>query len=55
MFEAIKHPVIRLKRVEFGPIRLNGVPRGKYRHLTQDEIKELREAALQTHKVQKGQ
>jgi 23S rRNA pseudouridine2605 synthase len=55
MFEAIKHPVVKLKRVEFGPIRLNGVPRGKYRHLTQEEIKELREAALQTHKIQKGQ
>lgn len=55
MFEAISFPVIKLKRIKFGPIFLTGVPRGKYRHLTSDEIKELQNAALQTHKVQKGQ
>jgi len=46
MFEAVKHPVIRLKRVMFGPQGLTGLPRGKYRHLTPQEVKELQEAAL---------
>ncbi|MCD1260172.1 rRNA pseudouridine synthase [Paenibacillus athensensis] len=55
MFESISFPVIKLKRIKFGPIFLTGLPRGKYRHLTPGEIQELRDAALQTHKVQKGQ
>ncbi|MBP1988934.1 pseudouridine synthase [Paenibacillus eucommiae] len=55
MFEAVSFPVIRLRRIQFGPIFLTGVPRGKYRHLTVNEVKELKEAALQTHKIQKGQ
>jgi 23S rRNA pseudouridine2605 synthase len=55
MFEAISFPVIRLKRIKFGPIFLTGVPRGKYRHLTPNEINELKEEALQTHNIQKGQ
>jgi 23S rRNA pseudouridine2605 synthase len=48
MFEAISFPVIRLKRIKFGPIFLTGVPRGKYRHLTPNEIKDLKAEALQT-------
>jgi len=55
MFEAVSFPVIRLKRIKFGPIFLTGLPRGKYRHLTPAEIKELQGAAHQTHKIQKGQ
>jgi 23S rRNA pseudouridine2605 synthase len=55
MFEAVSFPVIRLRRIKFGPIFLMGVPRGKYRHLTLNEIKELKDAALQTHNIQKGQ
>ncbi|MNI34403.1 Ribosomal large subunit pseudouridine synthase B [compost metagenome] len=55
MFDAISFPVIRLKRIKFGPIFLTGVPRGKYRHLTPNEVKELKDAAAQTHKIQKGQ
>ncbi len=55
MFESVTFPVIRLKRIQFGPIFLTGVPRGKYRHLAPDEIKALKDAALQSHKVQKGQ
>ncbi|TVY11572.1 pseudouridine synthase [Paenibacillus cremeus] len=46
MFDAIHHPVIKLKRVQFGPIQLSGVPRGKHRHLTPQEVEELREEAL---------
>ncbi|UJF31178.1 pseudouridine synthase [Paenibacillus hexagrammi] len=55
MFEAISFPVIKLKRIKFGPIFLTGLPRGKYRHLTAGEVKELVEAANQTHNIQKGQ
>lgn len=55
MFEAISFPVIRLKRIKFGPIFLTGLPRAKYRHLTPKEVEELRNEAIKTHNVQKGQ
>ena len=44
MFEAIGHPVVKLKRVQFGSIFLQGIPRGKFRHLTQSEVNELKMA-----------
>lgn len=53
MFEAIRYPVVRLKRVQFGPLALGGLPRGKYRRLTAEEVNELRQSALQSHNVQK--
>jgi 23S rRNA pseudouridine2605 synthase len=53
MFDAIQFPLIKLKRVQFGPIALTGVPRGKFRHLDPKEIKELTDEALKTHKIQK--
>lgn len=53
MFEAIKHTVIRLKRIRFGPIFLEGLPRGKHRELTAQQVNELRQSVLQTHKIQK--
>ncbi|UUZ79495.1 rRNA pseudouridine synthase [Paenibacillus sp. P26] len=57
MFDAIHHPVVKLKRIQFGPILLAGVARGKYRHLTPQEVKELKQHALEagkgrTHKIQ---
>ncbi|MGG1515187.1 pseudouridine synthase [Paenibacillus oryzisoli] len=55
MFEAISFPVVKLKRVKFGPIFLTGLPRAKYRHLTPKEVEELRNEALKSHNVQKGQ
>jgi len=45
MFEAIHHPVTRLKRISFGGISLGGLQRGKYRKLSAEEIRTLREAA----------
>lgn len=45
MFEAIRHPVTRLKRVSFGGIALGGLQRGKYRKLTDEEVRKLRDAA----------
>jgi len=53
MFEAVSFPVIRLKRVQYGPIALSGLPRGKFRFLTETEVQALREAASQSHNIQK--
>jgi 23S rRNA pseudouridine2605 synthase len=38
MCEAAGHPVLKLRRIRFGPLTLEGLPRGKYRHLTEAEI-----------------
>jgi len=45
MFDAIGHPVLRLKRVAFAGLTLQGLKRGKYRSLTEEEIALLRRAA----------
>ncbi|MCM3784051.1 rRNA pseudouridine synthase [Neobacillus mesonae] len=45
MFEAINHPVIRLKRISFGGLLLQNLKRGVYRHLTAEEINNLLQAA----------
>lgn len=41
MFEAINHPVTRLKRVSFGGLLLQNLKRGVYRHLTKEEVNNL--------------
>lgn len=41
MFEAINHPVIRLKRISFGDLFLGNLKRGLYRHLTKEEVEGL--------------
>ncbi|MCL2360326.1 MAG: rRNA pseudouridine synthase [Defluviitaleaceae bacterium] len=41
MCEAIGHPILSLKRVEIGSIKLGPLPRGEWRHLTQAELKIL--------------
>jgi len=45
MFEAVGQPLLRLKRISFGPLQLGGLPRGKYRFLTPEEVKQLKDAA----------
>ena len=42
IMEAVGHPVVRLVRVRFGPVRLRELPSGEWRELTKDEIHELR-------------
>ncbi|MEW6375935.1 MAG: pseudouridine synthase [Thermodesulfobacteriota bacterium] len=42
IFSAIGHPVLKLKRVEFGPIRLGTLPIGQFRYLTPEEMKKLK-------------
>ena len=51
MFDAIHYPVIRLRRVQFGPLFLQGLPRGKSRPLTPKEIEELMDTSYSTPKV----
>ena len=43
MFEAIGHEVVALKRIGFGPILLEDLPRGQWRRLTPAEIHTLKE------------
>jgi pseudouridine synthase len=43
--EALGHPVVRLRRVAFGPIRLGALPVGAARALTAREVRALREVA----------
>ena len=42
MFSAIGHPVLKLKRVEFGSIQLGDLPIGQFRYLSQEEITKLK-------------
>ncbi|MCU6710053.1 rRNA pseudouridine synthase [Paenibacillus sp. J5C_2022] len=53
MFEAIGHKVTRLRRIRFGELGLESLRRGKFRHLTPQEVKELLDLARKTHKVHK--
>ncbi len=41
MFEAIGHPVIRLKRIKLGPLEIGKLPPGSWRELTAEEINSL--------------
>ncbi|MBR2852637.1 MAG: rRNA pseudouridine synthase, partial [Anaerotignum sp.] len=42
MCEAIKHPVAQLQRVATGDLKLGNLEKGKYRHLTEKEVKYLK-------------
>ncbi len=42
IFSAVGHPVVKLKRVKFGPIRLGDLPVGHWRPLTEEEKENLR-------------
>lgn len=42
MCDAIKHPVLHLKRIGTGELFLNELEKGKYRYLTKKEIKYLK-------------
>jgi 23S rRNA pseudouridine2605 synthase len=41
MFSAVRHPVLKLNRVAFGPISLRDLSIGQYRYLTAEEMKAL--------------
>jgi len=42
MFSAIGHPVLKLKRIEYGPVRLGDLPFGQYRYLNSEEMEKLK-------------
>lgn len=42
MLEAIGHPVVSLKRTEFGGLGLEGLPEGKWRYLKSHEVEQLK-------------
>ncbi len=41
MLAAIGHKVLELKRVAIGPLKLGDLPVGKWRYLTEEEVKQL--------------
>jgi pseudouridine synthase len=43
--EALGHPVLHLRRIAFGPVRLGSLPLGRWRPLTPHEVGALRTAA----------
>ena len=45
MFEAVGHPVVRLKRVRIGPLEDPDMPVGHWRELTPQEVSRLRKAS----------
>ncbi len=44
MFERLRHPVLKLKRIRIDGIRLMGLLPGQWRYLTPEEVKRLKEA-----------
>ena len=44
MFAAVGHPVKRLKRVKFGNLELGELPPGEYRHMTEEELSQLKKS-----------
>ncbi len=45
MCEQVGHPVLKLERVAFGPLRLGKLPAGAHRPITGSELRALREAS----------
>lgn len=43
MFEAVGHPVLKLKRIKFGPLSLGDLAPGEFRYLTDREANALRD------------
>lgn len=46
MCEAIGYPIRQLKRTKFAGLTLNGLRRGQYRHLSEDEVEMLQNLAV---------
>ncbi|MNJ35016.1 Ribosomal large subunit pseudouridine synthase B [compost metagenome] len=53
MFEAIQHPVTKLKRISFGDVYLDNLKRGIYRHLSKEEVEGLFKQARNAGKPRK--
>ncbi len=52
MFDAIGHSVVKLRRVQIGPVTDVGLRLGKWRALTESEVKRLKTAAPKTSRVE---
>ena len=50
MFESVNHPVIQLKRISIGTLKLGGLPEGTLRSLTEKEIESLTKSAYHRKK-----
>jgi 23S rRNA pseudouridine2605 synthase len=48
MLEVVGHPVLKLKRLRVGPLKLGNLPIGEYRFLTDPEIHRLKTAAAKS-------
>ena len=48
IFAAIGHPVLKLRRVEYGPVGLGKLPTGHFRPLTAEETKGLKEIRVRS-------
>jgi len=44
MFEKLRHPVLKLKRIKIDGLKLSGLLPGQWRYLTPDEVKRLKQA-----------
>ena len=51
MLEAVGHPVLKLKRLRFGPLKLGLLPPGEYRFLTDEEIRRVKAVAASRDKL----
>jgi 23S rRNA pseudouridine2605 synthase len=45
MCQAVGHPVVRLHRERFGPLSVDNLSPGAWRHLTPEEVAAVRRAA----------
>jgi len=54
MLDAVNHPVLKLKRIKFGPLTLGELSTGQYRYLTDREANAVRELARERKDVQAG-
>ena len=45
MFDSVGHSVLKLRRVRIGPVRTEGLPVGKWRHLAPAEVARLKGGA----------
>ncbi len=54
MFSAIGHTVLKLKRVEYGPIRLGDLPFGQFRRLTPEEMEKIKQISSEVDEQRRG-
>jgi len=48
MLDEVRHPVLRLIRIRYGPVELGEIPPGRYRYLTPQEIAKLKALVAST-------